>query len=66
MADKRQATVFAALTDVVTHLPFPIRGIDADNGSEFINQQLFAYCRNNNLTTPPPSNARSRPSAATY
>jgi hypothetical protein len=49
VADKRQARVLAALTDVVTHLPFPIRGIDADNGSEFINQALFAYCRNNNL-----------------
>jgi hypothetical protein len=49
VADKRQAGVLAALTDVVTHLPFPIRGIDADNGGEFINQALFAYCRNNNL-----------------
>jgi hypothetical protein len=49
VSDKRQASVLAALTDVVTHLPFPIRGIDADNGSEFINQQLFLYCRNNNL-----------------
>jgi hypothetical protein len=49
VAGKRQAGVLAALTDVVTHLPFPIRGIDADNGSEFINQALFAYCRNNNL-----------------
>ena len=29
VADKRQAGVLAALTDVVTHLPFPIRGIDA-------------------------------------
>jgi hypothetical protein len=49
VSDKRQAGVLAALTDVVTHLPFPIRGIDADNGSEFINQQLFLYCRNNKL-----------------
>jgi len=47
--DKRQANVVAAITDVVTHLPFPIKGIDADNGGEFINQQLFLYCRNNNL-----------------
>ena len=27
--DKRQAGVIAAITDVVTHLPFPIKGIDA-------------------------------------
>jgi len=47
--DKRQAHVIAALTDVVSHLPFPIKGIDSDNGSEFINDQLFRYCRNNKL-----------------
>ena len=33
--NKAQIHVFAALTDVVEHLPFPIRGIDSDNGSEF-------------------------------
>jgi Integrase core domain len=49
VSDKRQASVVAALTDVVTHLPFPIKGIDSDNGSEFINDQLYLYCRNNNL-----------------
>lgn len=49
VADKRQAGVLAALTDVVTHLPFPIRGIDADNGGEFINQALYLFCHNNNL-----------------
>jgi hypothetical protein len=47
--DKRQAGVVAAITDVVTHLPFPIKGIDSDNGSEFINDQLFRYCHTNNL-----------------
>ncbi len=47
--DKRQASVIAALTDVVTHLPFPIKGIDSDNGSEFINDQLYRYCRTNKL-----------------
>ncbi len=41
--NKAQIHVFAALTDVVEHLPFPIRGIDSDNGSEFINDQLFRY-----------------------
>jgi len=41
--------VLAALTDVVEHLPFPIKGIDSDNGSEFINKALFAYCRKKKL-----------------
>jgi hypothetical protein len=44
-----QKHVFAAITNVVEHLPFPILGIDSDNGSEFINDQLFRYCRDNNL-----------------
>ena len=26
-------------------LPFPLRGLDSDNGSEFINTYLFQYCR---------------------
>ena len=47
---KAQIHVFAALTDVVEHLPFPIRGIDSDNGSEFINDQLFRYCQDQQLT----------------
>jgi hypothetical protein len=47
--DKRQVHVIAAVKDVVKHLPFPIKGIDSDNGSEFINQQLLRYCRNEKL-----------------
>lgn len=47
--DKRQVHVIAAITEVVAGLPFPIRGIDCDNGSEFINDQLFRYCRENKL-----------------
>lgn len=47
--DKRQAGVVAAITDVVTHLPFPIKGIDSDNGSEFINDQLYRYCQTHAL-----------------
>jgi Integrase core domain len=46
---KAQAQVFTALTDVVEHLPFPIKGIDSDNGSEFINEQLLRYCQGKQL-----------------
>jgi hypothetical protein len=49
VADKRQVHVIAAIKDVVQHLPFPIKGIDSDNGSEFINEQLLLYCRNEKL-----------------
>jgi hypothetical protein len=36
--------------------PFPILGIDSDNGSEFINAHLFDYCTENKITF-----TRSRP-----
>jgi hypothetical protein len=41
--NKAQVHVFAAIRTMVENLPFPIRGIDSDNGSEFINAQLFRY-----------------------
>jgi hypothetical protein len=41
---KSQAFVREALEDIGNKLPFPMRGIDSDNGSEFINHHLRAYC----------------------
>jgi len=38
--NKAQRWVFAALTGINVEFPFPIRGIDSDNGSEFINNHL--------------------------
>lgn len=37
-------------------MPFPLRGIDSDNGSEFINAHLLRYCQEQELTF-----TRSRP-----
>jgi hypothetical protein len=54
--NKAQKHVFAALTDIETRLPFPLRGIDSDNGSEFINDQLYRYCRERDICF-----TRSRP-----
>lgn len=34
----------AALEAIRQALPFPLRGIDSDNGSEFINEHLVRYC----------------------
>jgi hypothetical protein len=31
-------------------LPFPLLGIDSDNGSEFINQCFYNYCRDEKIT----------------
>jgi len=48
--NKAQVHVFAALQDIVAHLPFPLLGIDSDNGSEFINDQLLRYCQDKDVT----------------
>ena len=37
-------------------LPFPLLGIDSDNGSEFINQTLYDFCQEQQITF-----TRSRP-----
>ncbi len=42
---KGQLRVGAAIHQVRTRLPVPLRGLDSDGGSEFINHHLFAYCQ---------------------
>ena len=39
-----------AIEDVKSSFPFPILGIDSDNGSEFINAHLKRYCERNSIT----------------
>jgi len=41
---RAQVYVFAALTRVLTHLPFPVLVLHSDNGSEFINNELRRFC----------------------
>jgi hypothetical protein len=48
--NKAQVHVFAAIGLVRQRLPFPLRGIDSDNGSEFINDQLYRYCLREKIT----------------
>lgn len=54
--NKAQRWAFDALKDIINFLPFSLRGIDSDNGSEFINNHLFRYCEQQHLTF-----TRSRP-----
>jgi hypothetical protein len=54
--NKAQIWVFEALQEIRSRLPFDLLGIDSDNGSEFINHHLFAYCQQEGLTF-----TRSRP-----
>ena len=41
---KAQGRIIAALDNIKNRLPFPLLAIDPDNGSEFINWQLYQYC----------------------
>jgi len=41
---------FEALLDVRRSLPFPLLGIDSDNGGEFINAHLLGWCAEQRLT----------------
>jgi hypothetical protein len=47
---KGQSRVRAAVHKIRQHLPIPMLGLDSDNGSEFINQHLYAYCRDEKIT----------------
>lgn len=42
---KSRHGVVQAMTAIEEQLPFPLRGVDSDNGSEFINDHLLAWCQ---------------------
>jgi hypothetical protein len=42
--------VIEAIDHAAARFPFPIRGIDSDNGSEFINHHLLYYCQDRKIT----------------
>lgn len=48
--DKSAKCVLAALNEIARVLPFPVLGVDSDNGSEFINDDLFAWCQGRQIT----------------
>lgn len=53
---KGQTGVFTAIKEIEALLPFDLKGLDSDNGSEFINHQLWKYCEENTIAF-----TRSRP-----
>ena len=54
---KRKIGSYKALAQIRARLPFPLLGIDSDNGGEFINNQLIRYCQKEQITF-----TRSQPS----
>lgn len=53
---KAQERILSGMQEIGGRLPYPLLGIDSDNGSEFINRQLYEYCQKKNIIF-----TRSRP-----
>lgn len=53
---KGQSGIVQALTEIAQALPFALRGLDSDNGSEFINHHLVRFCQQREIQF-----TRSRP-----
>jgi len=47
--NKAQKWVFPALKHLASLLPFPLQGMNADNGGEFININLVTWCAQQNV-----------------
>jgi hypothetical protein len=47
---RSESDVTAALDQIRPQLPFPVLGIDTDNGSEFINYELLRYCNREHIS----------------
>jgi len=54
--NKAEKWVFEGIQTIRDRLAFPMRGLDSDNGSEFINHHLVRYCSTEHITF-----TRSRP-----
>jgi len=48
--NKAQVWVFEAIQTIRRRLPFPLLGLDSDNGSEFVNRELLGYCQKERIT----------------
>lgn len=50
LSHKTEAQVSKGLVQTKQQLPFPLLGLDTDNGGEFINYALKAWCEKNKIT----------------
>jgi hypothetical protein len=46
---KTEIAALRGIEEAIKGLPFPIKGIDTDNGTEFINSHLFDYCKKRHI-----------------
>ena len=56
LAVRESSLVVDGLKRLAAEMPFPLRGIDTDNGSEFMNELLLVFCRERGIEF-----TRSRP-----
>jgi len=50
LVKKSARNVIAGLNVARKLMPFDLKGLDTDGGSEFINYELLDYCENNRIT----------------
>lgn len=56
LRNRSEKSVELAVESIRSRMPYPIKGLDSDSGSEFINDIMLRYCRNNGIVF-----TRSRP-----
>lgn len=56
LKNKAQVWTLEGVQKIRAKLPFPLLGLDSDNGSEFINESLYKFCQEHKITF-----TRSRP-----
>lgn len=47
--NKAQTWVVEAIKDIKCHIPYKMKGIDSDNGSEFKNRMLYEWCQSEGI-----------------
>ena len=50
LLSRHQGSVIQALEHAMQLIPFPVLGLDTDNGTEFINQELISFCKKNQIS----------------
>ena len=46
---KTEDVMVEGLDEMAHALPFPLKGLDSDNGSEFVNWHIWRYCKRNKI-----------------
>jgi hypothetical protein len=46
---KAEDVMVEGLDEMAHALPFPLKGLDSDNGSEFVNRHIWRYCKRNKI-----------------